>query len=301
MKNAPVVIFAYNRKEHLRRTIESLINNSRAKETDLIIYGDGPRDLEDEKPVHEVRELIDSISGFKKITRFFCDQNIGLAQSIVTGMGYILSRFEKAIIVEDDLIVSPFYLQFMNEALEKYKDDERVGSICAYFYPIKGKLPETFFLREADCWGWATWRRSWKLFNPDGSALLSAIEREGKQDDFDVRGSYPYTQMLRDQITGKNNSWAIRWQASLFLADKLTLYPGRSLVQNIGFDGSGEHCGTTSDFGVKLSNRPVVIADIPVECDRRVEKILAGYFKTISRPRSGIGQKIREWIFRRGS
>ena len=145
--------------------------------------------------------------------------------------------------LEDDLLTSPYFLDFMNEGLSIYEEDEKVISIHGYVYPISEKLPETFFLRGADCWGWATWKRGWDLFEPDGGLLLNKLEESKQTEEFDFNRSYPYTQMLKDQINGKTNSWAVRWYASAFLQNKYTLYPGKSLVSNIGGDGSGTNTG----------------------------------------------------------
>lgn len=113
-------------------------------------------------------------------------------------------------------------------------------------------MPETFFLRGADCWGWATWKRGWNLFNANGLQLLQQLQEKKLEKEFDLDGCYDYTKMLQDQIDGKNNSWAIRWRASAFLADKLTLYPSKSLVHNIGFDNSGTHCGFSDNYDQEI-------------------------------------------------
>jgi len=110
-----------------------------------------------------------------------------------------------------------------------------VGSIHGYWYPVDRQVPETFFLRGASCWGWATWSRAWQLFEGDGRQLLAELERQGLTHRFDLDGAMAYTRMLKDQIAGKNNSWAIRWHAAMFLAGRLQLSPGTSLVRNTGF------------------------------------------------------------------
>ncbi len=158
-------------------------------------------------------------------------------------MTEVLDRYQKVIVLEDDLVISPHFLQFMNEALDLYKKEDNVISITAYIYPVEGPLPETFFLRGADCWGWATWKRGWNLFQADGLALLKKLEEQKLERDFDFDGAYPYTQMLKDQISGKNNSWAVRWYASAFLAGKLTLYPGEVNTLKKGTKSSVSYAG----------------------------------------------------------
>jgi hypothetical protein len=140
-------------------------------------------------------------------------------------------------------------------------------------------LPETFFLKYTGCWGWGTWKRGWALFESDGKKLLQNLQDRGLVERFDLERSYPFTGMLKDQVEGKNNSWAIRWQASAFLNDKLTLFPGRSLVNNIGHDDSGIHCGKTDLYDVELACKPINISSIPLKEDLAVRSSLGKFFK----------------------
>ena len=178
------------------------------------------------------------------------------------------------------MVTSPYFLRYMNEALEYYACAEEVASIHGYVYPVPERLPETFFLRGADCWGWATWRRAWPTFEPDGGKLLAELERRGLGHEFDFQGCASYMRMLRNQIAGLNDSWAVRWYASAFLAGKLTLYPGRSLVQNIGNDGSGQHCGSTDALVTPLAVTPLTIGRGPVSEDAQAREAFVRYFQT---------------------
>jgi hypothetical protein len=167
----------------------------------------------------------------------------------------------------------------MNEALKRYADDDRVISIHGYVYPVAQPLPDAFFLLGADCWGWATWRRGWALFNPDGQFLLNELRRRKLTRSFDFNGSYPYTEMLEGQIKGINDSWAVRWYASAFLADNLTLYPGRSLVHNIGNDDSGTHCEDSRGFDAVLSDTPINLEAINVEPSLMARQSFEEFFR----------------------
>lgn len=238
---APVVLFAYRRPDHLRRSLQSLAANPVACSTHLTIYCDGPRDARDRESVELTREVAKKAEGFATVTVVERESNFGLAQSVITGVTEILTSHEKVIVMEDDLVVSPDFLAYMNEALDLYQDVEQVISIHGYMYAVPEVLPQSVFLRGADCWGWATWRRGWELFESDSAQLLEQLERSPDREDFDFNGAFPYRQMLKDQAEGKIDSWAIRWYASAFLANKLTLYPGQSLVENIGQEGSGTH------------------------------------------------------------
>jgi len=276
---APIALFTYNRLRHTRRTIESLQHNTLAGESELVIFSDGPKSETYEGKVGSVREYLRTITGFKKVTVIEHDRNQGLAGSIITGVTKIVNCFGKIIVLEDDMVTSPFFLRYMNDALEFYQEEERVISIHGYLYPLEASLPETFFLRGADCWGWATWKRGWDLFEPDGSKLLWELKTRHLESSFDMNGAYPYTSMLRKQTKGLVDSWAIRWHVSAFLAEKLTLYPGRSLIANIGLDASGAHCSPTDQFDVVLSDRLVKIGPIPLEEHADTKKALEHYFR----------------------
>ena len=248
LSHAPVALFAYARQDHLRLTVESLLQNPECSSTPLYVFCDGPRNEAAKVQTDAVRAYVDTLQGFASVTRIYRDTNRGLAQSIISGVGEVLARHGCVVVMEDDLVVSPHFLAYMNQGLQLYRDEPRVASIHGYSYPVEEALPETFFLRGADCWGWATWTRAWQYFEPNGQKLLTALREKKLTRSFDMGGAYPFTRMLSNQIKGKNNSWAVRWHASCFLADMLTLYPGKSLVNNIGVDGSGTHCSATDDF-----------------------------------------------------
>lgn len=261
---APILLFAYDRPVHVRRTVKALQGNDLSSLSDLIVFSDGAASLSQQAKVDEVRSCLANITGFRSITIHHRLHNYGLAKSIIEGVTQVLSEYDRVIVLEDDMVTSPFFLNYMNEALERFAEDERVVSVHGWRFPTDKVLPEAFFLHGADCWGWGTWARGWKLFNSNGQELLDEIDRRGLRNVFDFNGTYPYSRMLEDQIKGANNSWAIRWYASAFLAGKLTLYPGRSLVHNIGNDNSGTHGGKTDRLDVKLSSTPIDLQHVSV-------------------------------------
>ena len=162
-----------------------------------------------------------------------------------------------------------------------YEKEEKVISIHGYIYPIKKDLPETFFIKGADCWGWATWKRGWGLFESDGKNLLAELEKRNLIKEFDFDGAYNYSGMLKRQIEGKNDSWAVRWYASAFLKNKLTLYPGQSLVQNIGQDASGTHKGDSNAHRVIVSDRKINVEKIEIIENGKIKKSIIQYFKSL--------------------
>jgi hypothetical protein len=284
---SPIVLFVYSRPEHTRRTLEALAANAMADQSDLIVYADSARSEREAEAVRAVREMIRTTSGFRSVTLVERDMNFGLARNIIEGVSEVLRQHDRVIVLEDDMVTSPFFLTYMNESLERYANDDRVVSIHGYVYPVAGVLPEAFFLPGADCWGWATWRRGWTCFNPDGAQLLRELKQRKLEHAFDYEGSYPFTKMLEAQIAGKNDSWAIRWYASALLQGKLTLYPGRSLVHNIGNDNSGTHCGDSASMDVKLSKTPIKLGYVVTEPSQMGKKAFEEFFRQDGMSRFG--------------
>lgn len=276
---APILLFVYNRLEHTQRCVNSLLANDLSASSDLFIYTDGARDEAAASDVNRVREYIQTIKGFKSVTIVQRDENWGLARNVIDGVTTVVNSRGRVIVVEDDLVLAPYFLQFMNDALETYKDEPRVGHIQACDFTGDTLLPDTFLIKFTGSWGWATWQRAWQLFNPDGAALLRQLEQKGMTRRFDFNGKYGFTRMLRHQIAGKNNSWAIRWNASLFLADILSLNVGRSLVSNEGFDGSGTNCGTDDLYSSDLWLQPLPVNKIsPIEENEAARKAFERYY-----------------------
>lgn len=243
MNGAPIALFCYDRPVHLKETIEALKKNSIAIETDLYFFCDGPKagaNSEQINQIQSVQGIANSTTGFRSVKCIFSEMNRGLAQSIVTGVTAVLSKSDRVIVLEDDILVAPCFLDYMNTYLNLYADEKKVASIHAYSPPIDN-LPDLYFLRGTDCWGWATWKDRWDQINLDPVSLLKQLKDAGLCQQFDLDGGYPYTKMLEERISGQNNSWAILWHASMFLQNRLTLNPGKTLAENIGRDGSGTH------------------------------------------------------------
>jgi hypothetical protein len=284
MKCAPIALFAYNRPFHLRQTVEALQKNDLASTSHLHIFCDSANSPVNQQSVQGVRTYAKTVAGFAKVFTREQTRNLGLANSIISGVTNLAGEHGRVIVLEDDLVTSRWFLRFMNEGLAFYADEPRVASIHGYVYPVNDELPETFFIRGADCWGWATWDRAWACFNSDAGALLERLRELQLEQSFDYGGAAQNVRMLKEYLAGQNDSWAIRWHASTFIANKLTLYPGRSLVRNIGFDGSGTHCKTQSnDHDVELAQRPVTIEPIRLEENETSRKLFQRFFAHLSR------------------
>ena len=263
MQYAPIALFTYNRADHTHQAVESLLRNAEAKDTDLFIFSDGPKNEKATEGVKANREFIRTITGFKSITIIEREKNWGLAKNLIEGITKINDEFGRVIVVEDDLVLSPYFLRYMNDGLERYEHDERVASISAFLNPVDGDIPNTFFLRYFACWGWATWKRAWDLLNTDSRDLLKKLR--WKKNDFNIGGTGPFYGILYCDKVGLNDSWAVRFYASCFLANKLHLFPYQTMAIQSGMDGTGTHSGISSTYSnMKLSQVPILLSDIPV-------------------------------------
>jgi hypothetical protein len=223
---APLALFVYDRPLHTKKTLEAISNNLLADQTILYVFIDGPKTNADENTIERIKEtknIVKFSNCCKELVVIERNTNLGLANSIISGVTELVNKFGSIIVLEDDLVTSKYFLSFMNEALQSYESENRVACISAYIYPVEEILPDTFFLKGADCWGWATWKRAWDNFEQDGIILAKQLKDRELVKEFDFENSYPYFQMLQDQIAKKNNSWAIRWYASSFLKGQLCL------------------------------------------------------------------------------
>lgn len=243
MNLSPIILFVYNRRYHLEKTIESLRKNSLAKKSCLFIFSDGPKDVKDESNINKVRQFIRKVDGFKKIYIRESANHKGLASSIINGVTEIISRYEKVIVLEDDIQTSPNFLLFMNTALEKYQKNKKIFSIGGYTYPItipgSYKLPVFLYYRCCS-WGWATWADRWRKADWEVKNYNEFKQDPQKRIEFN-RGGEDLSDMLDFQMRGKIDSWAIRWCYAHYQNHAYCLYPVVSKVRNIGLDGSGTH------------------------------------------------------------
>ena len=282
-EQAPVAVFAYRRPDHLTRCLAALGANPEASATRLVIFCDGPKSPAEADAVSETRKVARNVQGFAYVDVVESESNQGLANSLIAGVSEVVDEAGEVIVVEDDLVVSEDFLAYMNQGLAAYREDPRVASIHGFLPKVDRELPQSFFLRGADCWGWATWKRAWSAFNPDGAALLAALREHPDRSAFDFKGAYPYLDMLERQVRGEVDSWAIRWYASAFLADMYTLYPGVSLVANIGMEGSGTHAGRLEALEAQAARFSLPLRRIPVSEYPRGREAVAAALGTSSR------------------
>lgn len=242
-KIAPIALFVYNRPYHTQQTVEALKENILADESDLYIYSDAPKGENDKADVEEVREYLKSIKGFKKINIIQREENWGLADSIINGVTEVIIEYGKVIVLEDDLVTSPYFLKFMNEALEYYESNKKVWHISGWNYPINTEgLGDTFLWRTMNCWGWATWADRWKYYEKNIDKTIDNFTKEDIKR-FNLDGTEDFFGQVIANKEKKINTWAIFWYATIFKQSGLCLNPTQTFVENIGHDGSGVHCG----------------------------------------------------------
>lgn len=261
---APVVLFTYKRLAITKKVIDSLRDNKEAAKTELIIYSDGPKNINDTSEVEEVRRYLCGLTGFKSIELIYREKNLGLAQSFIQGITEILTRYEKAIFLEDDNLLSKHFLSFMNEALVYYKDNKKVICVTGYSFPLMPASKQPYFLRGAETWSMGTWRRGWKHFCADGNTLLSDIQTNGLVKKFCSDG-FGFYEMLQRQVRGEIDSWGVRWWASAYVKDMYCLYPPRPLCVSIGYGEDSVHCATYGPLFRKPSDLTAEpVTDLPL-------------------------------------
>lgn len=304
LEAAPVVLFVYNRPWHTQQTVESLHKNHLAEKSDLFIYSDANRNEWDRGNVTNVREYIRTIEGFKKVTIIEREKNWGLANSIIDGVTNILNEYGKIIVLEDDLVTSPYFLRYMNRGLEFYQNNRKIMSISGYNLPPscmkfpKNFVDDVYLNYRNSSWGWATWADRWSPVDWDVKDFHQFISNPKQQKLFN-QGGDDLTSMLKSQMEGKIDSWSIRFSYAHFKQGMYSVCPHYSYVNNIGNDGTGTHCGETHIFENDLSNAKRTcnfVKDIQLDEDVMLE--FRKFFRKKSLPAQGIN-KILRIIFKR--
>jgi len=250
---SPIVLFVYKRPSHTLQTLNALMQNELADQSVLYIYADGPKVDADKETLHkinETRQIIKGTQWCKEVIIYEKETNSGLADSIINGVTEIVNKYGSVIVLEDDIISSKTFLTYMNEALARYENENRIMQVSGHMFPISIKASEkAILLPLTTSWGWGTWQRAWTQFDPFAKGYGALKENKSLSFKFDLDGSYPYTKMLIQQMEENTlSSWAIRWWWTVFEKNGLGLFPDKSLIQNIGFDGSGVHSGSKNLF-----------------------------------------------------
>lgn len=281
MRNlAPIIIFTYNRPQHTRRMLQALESADLAKDSDVFIYSDGAKNANSIEAVNKVRAIIAEPWQFNNIKIIERERNLGLAQNVISGVTEVISKNGKVIVLEDDLQISKVGLRYFNDALDVYEKEEKVMEISGYMYPVKdaAKLPETFFFRVANSWGWATWERAWKKYNPNIDELIADFDKE-KIKRFSIDHTENFWKQVKEYKAGKINSWAIRWYLTLFNNNGLALYPRQSMIQNMGTDGSGTHSDADTMYHVELATQAATYFPQEIEENKDAYEAIKYFYK----------------------
>ena len=278
---APIVLFVYNRLDATKATVECLKENYDADKSNLFIFSDNAKKESQQENVRQVREYIKTITGFKTVHIIESEKNKGLAKSVITGVTDIINQYGRVIVLEDDILTSKYFLKYMNDALKYYQTFDSIWSISGYHFPFE--IPENYkesvyYFYRSSSWGWATWKDRWDTIDWSTKEYSRYRYNPFMISRF-CKGGTDLDKMLRYQMKGKIDSWAIRWCFAQFLQNKLTVYPIQSLINNIGTDGTGTHCDLTSirfqaridnEFNYEFTN----IITVNKEIARRFKKVV---------------------------
>jgi hypothetical protein len=279
-----------------------LQKNVLAKHSALIIFSDAPESKDQTAAVRDVRQYIRQIDGFESVTIVERETNIGLARSIIDGVTEVCNQYGRVIVLEDDIVTSQHFLTFMNNALDKYANELHVWHISGWNYPIDPEgLPDAFFWRVMNCWGWATWVDRWKNFQKDPHELIQRWDSE-KIKRFNLDGCQEdFWKQVTANASNNINTWAIFWYATIFEHNGLCLNPVRSFVRNIGIDGSGENCGSNDPFRFsKLADKVGEFPDCRGESNLAVQRVKLFYRdkRSFSRLFGRVFNKVRALLSR---
>lgn len=242
----PIVLFAFIRLDTLQKTISALQNNYLANQSDLFIFVDGPKNEEQILLQKPLISFVQSIKGFHSVNIKLSDINKGLDPSIIEGVSEIINRYGRVIVLEDDIVTTPNFLDFMNQALDMYADNDKVMSISGFgldVYKPKEYESDVYLFGRSTSWGWATWKdrwnsidweiKDWEEFKSDKRAIR----------EFKKRGGSDMFSMLKTCMDG-GGMWDIRFCYNMFKQNRFSIIPFSSKVENIGFNDLATHCKT---------------------------------------------------------
>ena len=301
----PIALFVFKRTEHTLRTLQALAVNPQFYECPLYIFCDGARRETEAATVEATREVV---RNFPHPNKFIVERekNLGLAKSVIDGVTRLCTEYGRAVVMEDDLVVAPGFLGFMISALDRYRNEPDVMQVSGHQFAVDSfsENDPALFLPFVSSWGWATWDRAWKQFDANATGWECLLNNRKMRKQFDIGGAYPYSSMLFGQMQGKLDSWAIRWNWSVFKAQGRVVYPPVSYVENIGFDGSGTHCADNAGFEGQILAKeeterfPTLDTDLDVYRDPRFFKIQDA-IKKMQGPAWRRGAKTAVWTAKR--
>jgi hypothetical protein len=294
---APIVVFVYKRPEHTQQTIEYLKKNDKAQESDLYIFSEFQKNESFAKDVKAVRDYIKTIGGFKSVTIIERPHFYGLANSVIDGVTSVFEKHDRVIVLEDDIVTSSVFLDYMNEALDKYEHTSNIFSVTGFCYPpnlmtiYEEYDKDVFLLPRASSWGWGTWKDRWLKNDWDVKDYQEFYNSQELQKKYDLTGG-DKSRMLIKQQTGIVDSWAIRWDYTHYKNNAFGVFPKKSLINNIGLDNSGSHTKNLKSHANEVSyEKPSLPNELIID-----EKILNAYRAIYKK--GGYVFKIKQFIKR---
>lgn len=282
MPLAPIALFTYARPHHTLRTLEALSKNRYAKQSQLYVFCDGPKTNSPEELalIQEVEDVVMSQKWCKEISVIQREKNIGLSLNITSGITEILQSYKKIIVLEDDIVTSQGFLQYMNDALDKYEHCDKVMHISGYMFPVKfaNHQPQTHFYTAGSCWGWGTYSDRWALYENDPLVIRDFVLKHSAKEKFNMGGYANFYRQLSENINGQRHNWDIKWYGTMFMNQGLGLHPKVSLTQNIGNDSSGTNSPNTNYFRIPNLSQNCEVQDIPIAENPETLGLMRDYY-----------------------
>ena len=265
---APIALFAYKRPDEFRRTVQALQANILAPQSELFIFVDGPKRIADRPKVKEVQALAEQITGFRAVHLTFSDTNKGCANSVIAGVSEVLSKYDRVIVVEDDIVTTPNFLSFINQGLDTYAAHPKVFSIGGYTFPFTvpaNYQADVYFYGRTCAWGWGIWADRWFKTDWAVSDFDAFMADPDQRKAFNHYGS-DRVRMLRRAVEKKIDAWDIRLCYEQFKKKQITVYPTQSKVENIGFySEDGVNTNVYNRYHTQLDNGQVHTFRLPIE------------------------------------
>lgn len=301
---APIALFVYKRPDHTKRVIEALLKNNEAKDSILFIFADGAKNGASEselKPINEVRNIISKIEGFNRVIITKRETNFGLKNNIINGIDYVLDKFNSVIVLEDDTVPQQGFLEYMNNALFLYENENKVMHISGFIYPIKSKVvSDTFFYNVNSCWGWGTWKRAWVHFDDNPLKVLQKVNQNYNEFKFNGGQKNFFFKQLEQNVNGTLKSWAVLWHSAIYLNNGLCLHPNKSLITNIGFDNSGENSGWGKLHGQDNNTNTIKVEKLSInegeQSHLQISKLVMQNFKNNNNLKSIVKKIVKKLL-----
>lgn len=260
MTFSPIVCFGYDRPNHLNNLLSSLEKNPEAQDSDVTISIDGVNENTNLQLHNKTLEVANQRWNFKSTNILYRKTNLGCRENILTSINEMFDKTNKLIILEDDLLLGKYFLDYMNKSLIFYENYSDIWHINGYSYPqLVNNSTSASISRFVSPWGWGTWKNRWETFISKNYHKENIISNKNSEDiyKFNHNGLYDWEDIIKKHQLQKTSIWDAYWYQAVFLENGYSVFPNKSFVQNFGFDGTGVHCSDTNDWKTKLNNKKI--------------------------------------------